>query len=72
MKAPEIYRAGGPEVLKIENRPIPTPKNGEVLIRIKAFGLNRPELFTRQGGTQPAIHPRLLPRRVQDVRRTER
>jgi NADPH:quinone reductase-like Zn-dependent oxidoreductase len=49
MKAAVIYKAGGPEVLEIESRPIPSPKNGEVLIRIKAFGLNRSELFTRQG-----------------------
>jgi len=44
-----IREAGGPEVLKIESLPIPTPKSGEVLIRVKAFGLNRSELFTRQG-----------------------
>ena len=49
MKAAVIYEAGGPEVLKIESRPIPTPQVGEVLIRVKAFGLNRSELFTRQG-----------------------
>ena len=44
MKAVVIYAAGGPEVLKIENRPIPTPQTGQVLIRVKAFGLNRSEL----------------------------
>jgi NADPH:quinone reductase-like Zn-dependent oxidoreductase len=49
MKAAVIYEPGGPEVLKLESRPIPTPKDGEVLIRVKAFGLNRSELFTRQG-----------------------
>src|SRR6516165_2619084 len=49
MKAAVIYEPGGPEVLKIESRPIPTPQAGEVLIRVKAFGLNRSELFTRQG-----------------------
>jgi NADPH:quinone reductase-like Zn-dependent oxidoreductase len=48
MKAAVIYKAGGPEVLEIESRPIPSPKNGEVLIRINAFGLNRSERFTRQ------------------------
>jgi NADPH:quinone reductase-like Zn-dependent oxidoreductase len=41
MKAAVIYAPGGPEVLKIETRPIPTPQAGEVLIRVKAFGLNR-------------------------------
>ncbi len=49
MKAAVIYEAGGPEVLKVERRPIPRPRRGEVLIRVKAFGLNRSELFTRQG-----------------------
>jgi NADPH:quinone reductase-like Zn-dependent oxidoreductase len=47
MKAAVIYEAGEPEVLRIESRPIPTPRSGEVLIRVKAFGLNRSELFTR-------------------------
>ena len=49
MKAAVIREAGGPEVLKIENLPVPHPEQGQVLIRVKAFGLNRSELFTRQG-----------------------
>ena len=49
MKTTVIYQPGEPEVLKIESRPIPTPQAGEVLIRVKAIGLNRSELFTRQG-----------------------
>jgi NADPH:quinone reductase-like Zn-dependent oxidoreductase len=60
MKAAVIYDAGGPEVLKIESRPIPTPKAGEVLIRVKAFGLNRSELFTRQGHSPDVTFPRVL------------
>ena len=60
MKAAVIYEAGGPEVLKIESRPIPTPKTGEVLIRVKAFGLNRSELFTRQGHSPDVKFPRVL------------
>jgi NADPH:quinone reductase-like Zn-dependent oxidoreductase len=60
MKAAVIYKAGGPEVLEIESRPIPTPKIGEVLIRIKAFGLNRSELFTRQGHSPNVKFPRIL------------
>jgi len=47
MKAAVIYEPGGPEVLKIESRPVPVPQPREVLIRVKAFGLNRSELFTR-------------------------
>jgi NADPH:quinone reductase-like Zn-dependent oxidoreductase len=63
MKAAVIYEAGGPEVLKIQSRPIPTPRPDEVLIRVKAFGLNRSELFTRQGhssGVNPERNKLLL------------
>src|SRR5258707_2262676 len=60
MKAVVIREAGGPEVLKIEILPVPKPQVGEVLIRVKAFGLNRSELFTRQGHL-PSVHfPRVL------------
>src|SRR6266853_4469264 len=60
MKAAVIHEAGGPEVLKIESLPIPTPQTGEVLIRVKAFGLNRSELFTRQGHSASVKFPRVL------------
>src|SRR5215469_17009090 len=60
MKAAVIYAPGGAEVLKIENRPIPTPQAGEVLIRVKACGLNRSELFTRQGLSPGVVFPRVL------------
>jgi NADPH:quinone reductase-like Zn-dependent oxidoreductase len=60
MKAAVIHEPGGPEVLKIESLPIPTPKNGEVLIRVKTFGLNRSEMFTRQGHTPNFQFPRVL------------
>ncbi len=60
MKAAVIHEAGGPEVLKIESLPIPTPKSGQALIRVKAFGLNRSELFTRQGHSPTVKFPRVL------------
>jgi NADPH:quinone reductase-like Zn-dependent oxidoreductase len=60
MKAAVIHEAGGPQVLKIESLPIPAPKSGEVLIRVKAFGLNRSELFTRQGHSPSVKFPRVL------------
>jgi NADPH:quinone reductase-like Zn-dependent oxidoreductase len=60
MKAAVIYQAGGPEMLKLESRPIPIPKQGEALIRVKAFGLNRSELFTRQGHSPGVRFPRIL------------
>ncbi len=60
MKAAVIYQAGGPEVLKLEMRPVPKPEIGQVLIRVKAFGLNRSELFTRQGHSPTVKFPRIL------------
>jgi len=60
MRAAVIREAGGPEVLKVEDRPIPRPQSGEVLIRVKAFGLNRSELFTRQGHSPGVEFPRVL------------
>jgi NADPH:quinone reductase-like Zn-dependent oxidoreductase len=60
MIAAVIHEAGGPEVLKLEERPIPSPKQGDVLIRVQAFGLNRSELFTRQGLSPGVRFPRVL------------
>ena len=60
MKAVVIHEAGGPEVLKLEDRQIPNPKPGWVLIRVHAFGLNRSELFTRQGHSPNVRFPRIL------------
>ncbi|WP_419728956.1 zinc-binding alcohol dehydrogenase family protein [Lichenicola sp.] len=60
MKAAVIHAPGGPEVLKLEERPVPRPSAGEVLIRIEAFGLNRSELFTRQGLSPDVMFPRIL------------
>ncbi len=60
MLAAVIHKAGGPEALKLETHPIPTPKAGQILIRIRAFGLNRSELFTRQGLSPNVRFPRIL------------
>ncbi|PIL43574.1 NADPH:quinone reductase [Massilia eurypsychrophila] len=60
MKAAVIHAAGGPEALKIEDRPVPVPQRGELLIRVAAFGLNRSELFTRQGHSPNVLFPRIL------------
>lgn len=60
MKAAVIYEPGPAEVLKLEMIPIPKPKDDQVLIRIKAFGLNRSELFTRQGHSPGVKFPRVL------------
>jgi len=60
MKAAVIYEVGGPEVLRMESRPVPVPQPGEVLIAVMAFGLNRSELFTRQGLSPDVTFPRIL------------
>lgn len=60
MKAAVIYAPGSPEVLKLEERTIPIPRPGWVRIRVKAFGLNRSELFTRQGHSPNVQFPRIL------------
>lgn len=60
MKAAVIHEAGGPEALKLETRLVPTPEPGQVLIAVKAFGLNRSELFTRRGFSPDVNFPRVL------------
>ena len=60
MKAAVIRQAGGPEALVVENVPIPTPERGQVLIRVRAFGLNRSEMYTRQGHSPGVQFPRIL------------
>jgi len=49
MRAIVIKQYGGPEVLAIEERPIPESKPGHVLIEVKAFGLNHAEIYFRKG-----------------------
>jgi NADPH2:quinone reductase len=49
MTAIEARGAGGPEVLVPQLRPVPAPGNGEVLIRVEAAGVNRPDVLQRQG-----------------------
>jgi NADPH2:quinone reductase len=49
MKAVEISKPGGPEVLVLVDRPMPEPKAGEVLIKVTAAGINRPDVFQRKG-----------------------
>ena len=49
MKAIEIPQYGGPEVLRLGERDRPVPKAGEVLIQVRAAGINRPDVFQRMG-----------------------
>jgi len=53
MRAVEIARPGGPEVLTLVERPTPEPGPGAVLIRVEAAGVNRPDLLQRQGNYPP-------------------
>ena len=53
MQAIEIPHFGGPEVLQPVERPIPQPGTGEVLIKVVASGVNRPDVFQRQGHYAP-------------------
>lgn len=60
MRAAVIHKAGGPEAFQLEDVSIPTPKDNEVLIHTRAFGLNRSEMFTRQGASPSVKFPRIL------------
>ncbi|AGK46141.1 NAD(P)H quinone oxidoreductase, PIG3 family protein [Burkholderia thailandensis MSMB121] len=53
MKAIEITEFGAPDVLKLTERPQPEPKRGEVLIKVAASGVNRPDVFQRKGAYAP-------------------
>jgi len=53
MKAIEITEFGSPDVLKLGERPMPEPKAGEVLIKVAASGVNRPDVFQRKGAYAP-------------------
>src|SRR5919199_4188423 len=49
MIAIDPAEAGGPEVLQPVERPVPQPGQGEVLIRVQAAGVNRPDVMQRLG-----------------------
>lgn len=53
MRAIEITKPGPADVLKLCERPVPAVKAGEVLIKVHAAGINRPDVFQRQGSYAP-------------------
>ena len=53
MRAIEISAPGGPDVLRLVDRPIPEPGAGQVLIKVEAAGVNRPDLMQREGKYPP-------------------
>lgn len=60
MKAYVIEKAGGPENLILRDIPTPKASADKILIKIKAFGLNRSEYFTRMGDSPNVRFPRVL------------
>ena len=61
MQAIEISQPGGPEVLRLTERPVPQPAAGEVLIRVQAAGVNRPDVLQRKGAYAPPAGASDLP-----------
>jgi len=53
MRAIEITHPGAPDVLRLCERPMPVVKTGEVLIKVHAAGVNRPDVFQRKGAYNP-------------------
>lgn len=60
-KVVRFHQTGGPEVLQIEELPLPEPGAGEVRLRIKAIGLNRAEVMFREG---QYLYPAKLPSKL--------
>ncbi len=60
MRAYVVRSAGSPQVLEFTEHPEPIAERGRVVIEIKAFGLNRSEMFTRQGHSPSVKFPRVL------------
>jgi len=59
MTAVEITEGGGPEVLKTTTRPVPEPRDGEVLVRVAAAGVNGPDIMSHRATIRPAhLFPR--------------
>ena len=63
MKAIVAHEYGGPEVLKLEDVPVPTPKDDEMLVKVVAAGVNsfdgvmRSGKYSKPNGTQLPWHP---------------
>ena len=53
MKAIRIHEFGGPEVLKYEDCPSPTPGAGQALVDVQAVGVNFADVSARRGGAAP-------------------
>lgn len=61
MRAIVVNEPGGPDVLEIEHRDVYEARDGWVLVRVRAFGINRSEIGTRRGDSGAAVKfPRVL------------
>jgi NADPH2:quinone reductase len=61
MRAVEITQPGGPDVLRLCERPIPTPEQGQVIIQVAYAGVNRPDALQRAGLYNPPANASDLP-----------
>jgi len=57
MKAIRVHQFGGPEVLKLEDVPDPLPGDGQVVVRVRAIGINPVETYVRAGKYGPRQFP---------------
>jgi len=66
VKAIRVHASGGPEVLRLEDLPVPVPAAGQVLIRVEAAGVNFIDVYHRKG-LYPNPHPFTLGREAAGV-----
>jgi len=72
MRALRIHKFGGPDTLKLEDIPVPSVGDSEVLVRVHAAGINPVDTYIREGAYAtlpklPAILGREIAGRVEDV-----
>ena len=60
MKAVVVYEVGGVDKLMYQDVPMPSVKPGWSLVKVKGFGINRSEIFTRNGYSESVRFPRIL------------
>ncbi len=60
MRAIYFERNGGPEVLECQDRPAPTPADGEVLVDVEAIGINYRDVYERKGGGYGSEPPAII------------
>ncbi|GEP20290.1 zinc-binding alcohol dehydrogenase family protein [Pediococcus argentinicus] len=60
MKAIVVNNPGGPEVLEYKDIPTPKIKSGWSLVKVRGFGINHSEIFTREGKSPSVTFPRVL------------